>query len=140
MKKYAILSLIFILAGCSSVQKPPMTFEQKSNNISFFVNQATRIALFETKPSQEQIDCIKSFMIQALDLLKNQNSVDSSFESLREYVDQVPDEYEIFLLTVIDVTERYVRYSLSSIQGNEAIKLIAIALQSSIDAINAYEP
>jgi len=124
------------LNGCA-LHKSLDSIEQ-AKDIRFFTKTATRIILHETKPDSEDMQILKRYLSGGKNLLDDD---DLNFDSLRELVKyMLPEKYDIFAFTVIDVIERYVDAHILNIDENAAKRndLILAGLDGAIAAIDEY--
>lgn len=142
----SMMSCVFLLSGGCSILKPsndPISFAQQCQNIHFFVKQAARIALYELNPSAEDLACLKSYLDTGKELLADPQNPDVLFRKLRNFVEEnIPDGYQIFAFTIIDVIERYVLSSLASLNDDQvkATQLIVFGLDGAVGAVDEYRP
>lgn len=111
-----MLSVGALNTGCSLLRPEQSTHEHKVFEIELFVKLATRVVLVESNLSQEDIENLQSYLSIAKDLL---NTEGPDLEKLRNFITHnVPDEYKVISLTVVDVIERYVVTNLPDLDEN----------------------
>lgn len=144
MKKFLVLLMclaIFIpsIPGCALLA-PNQNISQVElrKNIEFFVKTAIRITLHETKPSVDDLNNLKVYLVTARELV---GSGLQDLGALRELVKQMlPDKYHVLAFTIVDVIERYVVSHLPD-QDEDVVhrnKLIEAGLGGAVDAIDEY--
>jgi len=131
-----VLINMLALSGC--VLNKPNNIVDQEKDVVFFVQTATRIVLHETKPTIEDIEILKRYLIASQDLI-GEDKVD--FNDLKELIEyMLPNEYHVFALTITDVIQRYVDSHLSTEDNNDVKRnsLIKAGLNGAIIAINEY--
>ena len=112
---------------------------QLKADIFMFSKLATRIALSEADMSVRDIKIIKDYLIALRDLLAVPGQPD--FTGARVLVGiKLPQKYQIYGLTIIDVLERYLRAAnLNITEDQEAIiGLVSSGIDGALEAVKEF--
>ncbi len=147
MKNWCIVSVLLTvmalpMTGCA-------TFSNGGNwqdgvpklkaDMFMFSKLATRIALTEAKMPAEDVELIKGYLVALRDLLIVPGQPD--FTGARAIVGvKLPQRYQIYGLTIIDVLERYLQTAnLNLTEDQEAIvALISSGINGAIEAVQEF--
>lgn len=139
MKKYCVILMLSIamalpMVGCTSmgggVNNWRDNVPQLKADIFMFAKLATRIALAEADTPTEDLELIKGYLVALRDLLAVPGY--PNFTGARMLVNvKLPQKYQIYGLTIIDVLERYLQTANLNITDDQ--ETIILLISSGID-------
>lgn len=148
MKKCWIISVLLVMmtlpmAGCAIIGGGNKNWQnnipQLRADIFMFSKLATRIALTETKIPVEDVKLIKGYLVALRDLLVVPGQ--PNFTGARTLVSvKLPQKYQIYGLTIIDVLERYLRTANLNVTEDQAliINLISSGIDGALEATQEF--
>ena len=137
MKKWLIVSALLAvislpIMGCATFGNGGWqnNISQLKIDINMFAKIATRIALAEAEMSAEDVELIRGYLVALRDLLMVPGQPNfSGAKALARGM--LPQKYQIYGLTIIDVIERYLHFA--DLNINEDQRLIIALISSAID-------
>lgn len=146
MKKWWIVSVLLVamslpMVGCATLGGGGGGWQDNvpklKAGINMFSKLATRIALTEAKMPAEDVELVKGYLVALRDLLAVPGQPD--FTGARALVGvKLPQKYQVYGLTIIDVIERYLNSADLNITEDQ--ELIVALVSSAIDgALAAVE-
>lgn len=147
MKRWCILWALLVatalpVTGCSLMNNGNNwnnNIPRLKADIFMFSKLATRVALFETNMSARDVKVIKDYLIAIRYLLVVPGQPD--FTGARALVSiKLPQKYQIYGLTIIDVLERYLRTANLNITENQeaVISLISSGIDGALEAVQEF--
>lgn len=147
MKRWCILWVLLVatilpVTGCSLIGNGGNwnnNIPALKADIFMFSKLATRIALFEADMSARDVKVIEDYLVAVRDLLVIPGQPD--FTGARALVSiKLPQKYQIYGLTIIDVLERYLRTAnLNITEDQEAvISLVSSGIDGAIEAVQEF--
>ncbi len=148
MKRWCILWALLVVTalpvtGCSLMNSGGGNWNDNiprlKADIFMFSKLATRIALAEANMSAGDVKVIKDYLIALRDLLAVPGQ--PNFTGARILVRvKLPQKYQIYGLTIIDVLERYLRTTnLNITEDQEAIiSLISSGIDGALEAVQEF--
>jgi len=148
MKKWWIVSLLLVvmsvpMTGCSMFKGDGGNWQDNvprlKSDINMFSKMATRIALNEAKMEAKDVDVVKGYLVALRDLLAVPGQ--PNFTGARALVGaKLPQKYQIYGLTIIDVIERYLQSVDLNITDDQEliIALISSAMDGAIEAVDEF--
>lgn len=148
MKKWWIVSLLLVvmsvpMTGCSMFKGDGGNWQDNvprlKSDINMFSKMATRIALNEAKMEAKDVDVVKGYLVALRDLLAVPGQ--PNFAGARALVGaKLPQKYQVYGLTIIDVIERYLQSVDLNITDDQEliIALISSAMDGAIEAVDEF--
>lgn len=112
---------------------------QQKADIFMFSKIATRVALSEAKMQAEDVKLIEGYLVALRDLLTVPGH--PNFWGARSLVHaELPPEYQVYGLTIIDVLERYIETINFNITEDQEtiIMLISSGIDGAIEAVQEF--
>ncbi|KKN98981.1 hypothetical protein LCGC14_0142260 [marine sediment metagenome] len=136
-----LVAMVLPMAGCSTTngnnwQDNAQTLK---SDIFVFSKLATRLVLSEANTPSEDVVVVEGYLIALKDLLAVPGT--PNFAGARQLAKmQLPQKYQIYGLTIIDLLERYlVRANLSVTDDQELIiGLINAGIDGALDAVEEF--
>lgn len=148
MKKLWIITMLLAamalpMSGCAAMGGENYNWQdnipQLKADIFMFSKLATRITLTEMKMPAEDIELINGYLVALRDLLTVPGQPD--FTGARILVDiKLPQKYQVYGLTIIDVLERYLQtVNLNITEDQELIiALISSGIDGALAAVQEF--
>jgi len=108
-------------------------------DINMFSKLATRIALTEMKMPAKDMGVVKGYLVALRDLLAVPGQPD--FTGARHLVSvKLPQKYQVYGLTIIDVIERYLRSAELNITEDQEliVALVSSAIEGALEAVEEF--
>ena len=143
LKSVSVLILLVIsTVGCSQIswndndnQDAPQV---NPADIHFFAKMASRIALNEANMATEDVETIRSYLIAVKNILSATDG-ELDFASARNLIRlYLPDKYQLYGMTMIDVIERYISSLHIDLTENQEliVELIEAAIDGATEAVD----
>jgi hypothetical protein len=147
MSKWWIVSVLLValfmpMTGCTTFGgggRWQDNVPQLKTDIYMFSKLATRIALTEAKMPAEDVEVIKGYLVALRDLLAVPGQ--PNFTGARTLVSvKLPQKYQVYGLTIIDVIERYLQSANLNITEDQEliIALISSAIDGALSAVEEF--
>lgn len=141
MKKFIVVVSLFLFSfsnlGCSLFnKKPPVDWAQRERDVTFFVGQATRLAIYNTKVTKDQLVEVKNYLNAARDILAVPGAPD--FEAAVALATKsLSENHRNIAIVVVEVVERYVYSNLPKPQEDQVAlqRLITTAIDTAVSII-----
>lgn len=149
MKKWWIISVLLVamslpMAGCAIMGGGSKNWQnsvpQLKTDIFIFSKLATRIALGEARMQAKDVELIEGYLVALRDLLVTPGQPD--FTGARMLVSiKLPQKYQVYGLTIIDVLERYLGTTNLDITEDQEliINLISSGLDGALEAVQEFK-
>lgn len=112
---------------------------QLSADVFMFSKLATRITLAEAKMPAEDVELVKGYLVALKDLLSVPGQ--PNFTGARALANvKLPQKYQVYGLTIIDVLERYLRTANLNITEDQAliINIISSCIDGALEAVQEF--
>lgn len=147
MKNWWIISVLLVamtfpLVGCATFSGGgnwQNNAVQLKADIFMFSKLATRVALVEAKMSKKDVELVGGYLLAIRDLLVVPGQ--PNFDGARALVSvKLPQKYQIYGLTIVDVLERYLQTAnLNITEDQEAIlTLISSGIDGALVAVQEF--
>lgn len=148
MKRWWIISVLLIamalpITGCATTGSGGNNWQnnipQLKADIFMFSKLATRIALAEANISAGDVELVKGYLVALRDLLVVPGYPD--FTGARILVrTSLPQKYQVYGFTIIDVLERYLRTTSLNITDDQEliINLISSGIDGALEAVQEF--
>lgn len=138
-----LVAMALPIAGCATTSNEGRNWQnsvpQLKADIFMFSKLATRVALVEAKMSAQDVELIKGYLVALRDLLVVPGQ--PNFTGARILVDtELPQKYQVYGLTMIDVLERYLQTANLNITDDQVliISIISFGIDGALEAVQEF--
>jgi predicted small secreted protein len=146
MKKLWIISILLVamampIAGCATVGGSDWqdNASQIKSDVFMFSKLATRLALHEAEMPAEDVELVEGYLVAIKDFLAIPGQ--PNFAGARILaMEKLPEKYQIYGLTILDVLERYVRDANLNITEDQEliISIISSGINGALEAVQEF--